>query len=508
LLLALPAVAACAAQPLDPGAEPSEPPTAVEADALSSIDCSESQDTGYKSGTPFPITVVTVDGKKVEKDTANAYYVMAEAASAAGVNLKVVSGFRTMAEQQYLYDCYVNCNCNNCNLAAKPGYSNHQSGHALDLNTSSPGVLAWLNANGGAFGFSRTVPSEDWHWEWWGGGPGGGPCGGVPKGYLDLASCDVIAGWAQDPDDATGAIDVHVYFDGPAGAPSAIAVPTTANRHREDLCGPLGSCEHGFSLLAPYGLFDGQPHEVHAYGINVGSGGNAELADSPKTLDCAPKPLSGHRRHVIDPASWTAWAFSDTFDLMPASDAEIAALGAGDDWPAQPLLVVAEGDGAVYLVDGTHKRHVPNPDAMDAWHFSWSAIQTWSSDQVAALVEGPALEQRPLLVRETSGAVYVVDALGPSSPEPSGSAGSAGTAGASGSEGGSTSAGGSGSWGSSGSIGKSGSAKDGQARGGNGAVEGSCALGRSPPDTSAAIGWFLIGLAVARARHLRRARLG
>ena len=46
-----------------------------------------------------------------------------------------------MASQEYLYACYVNCNCNNCNLAAKPGFSNHQSGHALDLNTSAAGVL-------------------------------------------------------------------------------------------------------------------------------------------------------------------------------------------------------------------------------------------------------------------------------------------------------------------------------------------------------------------------------
>jgi hypothetical protein len=145
--------------------------------ALSSIDCSESQETGYSKGTAFPITVVTVDGKPVEVDTANAYYVMAQKAASAGVNLKVVSGFRTMAEQQYFYNCYINCNCNNCNLAAKPGYSNHQSGHALDLNTSSTGVYNWLAANAAAFGFKRTVSSEPWHWEWWGGGPGGGPCG-------------------------------------------------------------------------------------------------------------------------------------------------------------------------------------------------------------------------------------------------------------------------------------------------------------------------------------------
>src|SRR5690606_23830586 len=94
--------------------------------------------------------------------------------------------FRTYEEQEYFYGCYVNCNCNNCNLAAVPGYSNHNSGHALDLNTSAPGVYDWLAANGAYYGFERTVPSEPWHWEWWGGGPGGGVCG-----FEDLA-CQTI----------------------------------------------------------------------------------------------------------------------------------------------------------------------------------------------------------------------------------------------------------------------------------------------------------------------------
>jgi len=148
-------------------------------DAL--LDCSESTDTGYDDGTPFEITVVTADDKPVEVATANAYWVMKEAAALDGVNLWIVSGFRTYASQEYLYGCYVNCNCNNCNLAAYPGYSNHQSGHALDLNTSSAGVYNWLANNAEYFGFYRTVPSEDWHWEWWSGGPGGGPCGQDPE---------------------------------------------------------------------------------------------------------------------------------------------------------------------------------------------------------------------------------------------------------------------------------------------------------------------------------------
>ena len=88
---------------------------------------------------------------------------MAQAAAAQGVNIVVASAFRTMAQQQYLYNCYVTCSCNSCNLAAKPGYSNHQSGHALDLNTSASGVLGWLNTHGATYGFKRTVArSRTW----------------------------------------------------------------------------------------------------------------------------------------------------------------------------------------------------------------------------------------------------------------------------------------------------------------------------------------------------------
>ncbi|MDP2339549.1 MAG: D-alanyl-D-alanine carboxypeptidase family protein [Deltaproteobacteria bacterium] len=160
-------------------------------------DCTERSDNGYRSGTRFSINVVKVDAKPVEVETANAYIAMQDAARRDGVNLRVVSGFRTNAEQQYLYGCYVNCNCNSCNLAARPGNSNHQSGHALDLNSSESGVSNWLNRNGGRFGFSRTVPSEPWHWEWWGGANDyDGPCGDhtpAPSTNVAPDDCDALA---------------------------------------------------------------------------------------------------------------------------------------------------------------------------------------------------------------------------------------------------------------------------------------------------------------------------
>jgi len=152
--------------------------TAGPADPLASIDCSEHKETGYKDGNPYEITVVYVDGQMVEVQSANAYYQMAQAAAAEGVGIAVVSGFRTNQEQIDLYNCYINCSCNDCNQAAPPGYSNHQSGHAFDLNTAASGVYDWLNAHGGDYGFTETVDGEPWHWEWWGGGPPtSGPCG-------------------------------------------------------------------------------------------------------------------------------------------------------------------------------------------------------------------------------------------------------------------------------------------------------------------------------------------
>ena len=119
---------------------------------------------GYVDGRPVRIEVTRLDGKPVERHTAAAYRRMYAAAAHDHVLLHIVSGFRSMEHQQALYRAYQR---GQGNLAAVPGHSNHQSGHALDLNTRAPGVLRWLERNGRRFGFRRTVPTEPWHWEWW-----------------------------------------------------------------------------------------------------------------------------------------------------------------------------------------------------------------------------------------------------------------------------------------------------------------------------------------------------
>lgn len=119
---------------------------------------------GYQHGRAFRIQLTRLEGKPIEIRTAEAFLRMQRAAHAAGVEIRIVSGFRTMEHQQALYCAF---RFERGTLAARPGRSNHQSGHALDLNTRAPGVLRWLNRHARTFGFRRTVPSELWHWEWW-----------------------------------------------------------------------------------------------------------------------------------------------------------------------------------------------------------------------------------------------------------------------------------------------------------------------------------------------------
>ena len=120
---------------------------------------------GYRSGRRITICVTTIDGHYVEVNTARAYLRMRKAARQSGITLHVVSGFRSMSEQRHLYHCYKTRSCNGGHLAAVPGYSNHQSGHALDLNTNAGGVYSFLANHGHAYGFRRTVAIEKWHWE-------------------------------------------------------------------------------------------------------------------------------------------------------------------------------------------------------------------------------------------------------------------------------------------------------------------------------------------------------
>ena len=119
------------------------------------------------------ITLVQIVGKNnqlkfISMDIADEYLALVNAAAADGVPLPLSSGFRTYPKQQNLFDGWTR-RLPGFNLAARPGFSNHQDGFAYDFAIDAYDGNArydWLKRNGPRHGFVRTVSGEPWHWEY------------------------------------------------------------------------------------------------------------------------------------------------------------------------------------------------------------------------------------------------------------------------------------------------------------------------------------------------------
>ena len=98
-------------------------------------------------------------GEKIDASIADNFDAMVAAAKKDGVDLQIGSGWRSRAEQEVLYQKYLN---GTGNLAAKPGTSNHESGQAIDFK-STPGAFDWLARNAEKFGL-KNLPGEAWHY--------------------------------------------------------------------------------------------------------------------------------------------------------------------------------------------------------------------------------------------------------------------------------------------------------------------------------------------------------
>ena len=130
-----------------------------------------------------------VYGRKVEMvaPAASALKRMFAAAARDGVKLETVSGFRSINYQTGLIRRKLKSGMGiqkALTINAVPGYSEHQTGCAVDLTT--PGVpaadgsfarskaFAWLRQHGAAFGFHLSFPPgnpygyeyEPWHWRY------------------------------------------------------------------------------------------------------------------------------------------------------------------------------------------------------------------------------------------------------------------------------------------------------------------------------------------------------
>jgi LAS superfamily LD-carboxypeptidase LdcB len=124
-------------------------------------------ETGWKAGRSFALLLFTIDdaGHELADAPAEAFLAMRAAARAAGVELHVNSAWRSYAKQAELRQLFLD---GEGPQAAPPGYSNHEAGEAVDIETAQGSNAAywWLVSNAGRFGFRPTVATEPWHWEY------------------------------------------------------------------------------------------------------------------------------------------------------------------------------------------------------------------------------------------------------------------------------------------------------------------------------------------------------
>jgi D-alanyl-D-alanine carboxypeptidase len=107
-----------------------------------------------------PSDLVSVDGYYLRYQAALAFWQFADAASDAGVPIAVVSGFRSYSAQASLYNSYVAVygQARADTISARPGFSEHQSGLAVDIG--NPGGSCGLqdcfaNTPAGRFAANR-----------------------------------------------------------------------------------------------------------------------------------------------------------------------------------------------------------------------------------------------------------------------------------------------------------------------------------------------------------------
>jgi hypothetical protein len=130
-------------------------------------------------------------------------------------------------------------------------------------------------------------------------------------GFLDVASCDQIAGWAWNSNQSPeGPVSVDFYMDG--NQSSGVLIGTTsANLYRYDLWqAGKGNGYHSFSFPAPAILKDGKTHYVNAY---VTGSGFALHHNTTFSLNCSIQSpyytydeVAKLTPTLSDPGNWTA----------------------------------------------------------------------------------------------------------------------------------------------------------------------------------------------------------
>jgi D-alanyl-D-alanine carboxypeptidase len=149
----------------------------------------------YAEAPAAQLQAISPDGRiRLKKAAAVKFLQMQAAARAEGISLQLISGFRSVSEQQYLFfkvkEQRNQATTKRAEVSAPPGYSEHHTGYAIDLGDGktpatnlSPtfektAAFRWLQNNANKYSFEISFPRnnvqgvsyEPWHWRYVGDG--------------------------------------------------------------------------------------------------------------------------------------------------------------------------------------------------------------------------------------------------------------------------------------------------------------------------------------------------
>ena len=110
-----------------------------------------------------------------------------------------------------------------------------------------------------------------------------------PIGWLDIANCEFIRGWALDEDAKDVSINVHLYKDGGAGTGGTALQAIETSQMRPDVHAIYHSDKpHGFMIQTPSSLKDGETHLIYVHGIDSTQdpAKSSLLSGVPKSIKC------------------------------------------------------------------------------------------------------------------------------------------------------------------------------------------------------------------------------
>ena len=135
----------------------------------------------FKPNTLVKVTRCSLGNFYLEEDTATAYEYMCLNLIDEGLNISINSAYRSYEEQEKLYDDYLKLYGKNYvnKYVAVPGYSEHQTGFALDLESLDCDIFKnskeyrWIKNNAYKYGFILRYQegkenitgynAEEWH---------------------------------------------------------------------------------------------------------------------------------------------------------------------------------------------------------------------------------------------------------------------------------------------------------------------------------------------------------